>query len=389
MPEKMLVVDDEPDLESLIRQRFRKKIRDGEYDFVFASNGLEALARLLEHKDIGVILSDINMPEMDGLTLLAKLNELKNPTLRTVIVSAYGDMDNIRTAMNRGAYDFVTKPVDFIDLETTIEKTISEIETIRNAVKEHNKLLAIQYDLDTARNIQSAILPKTFPPFPKINEFEIFAAMEPAKEVGGDLYDFFLLDNDRVGFVMGDVSGKGVPAAIFMAVSRTLIRATALKGVSPEDCLTYVNSLLCRESVSSMFVTVFYGILNFKTGELIYANGGHNPPYILSKNGELLTVELTDGIALGVMEGAEFQSKIIQLKPGDTIFTFTDGVTEAMDMDYELYSEELLEEFLKKNSNLNATELVKETFVSVHNYAKGAEQSDDITVLAINYKDNS
>lgn len=389
MPEKMLVVDDEPDLESLIRQRFRKKIRDGEYDFVFASNGLEALARLLEHKDIGVILSDINMPEMDGLTLLAKLNELKNPTLRTVIVSAYGDMDNIRTAMNRGAYDFVTKPVDFTDLETTIEKTISEIETIRNAVKEHNKLLAIQYDLDTARNIQSAILPKTFPPFPKINEFEIFAAMEPAKEVGGDLYDFFLLDNDRVGFVMGDVSGKGVPAAIFMAVSRTLIRATALKGVSPEDCLTYVNSLLCRESVSSMFVTVFYGILNFKTGELIYANGGHNPPYILSKNGELLTVELTDGIALGVMEGAEFQSKIIQLKPGDTIFTFTDGVTEAMDMDYELYSEELLEEFLKKNSNLNATELVKETFVSVHNYAKGAEQSDDITVLAINYKDNS
>jgi len=126
MPEKMLVVDDEPDLESLIRQRFRKKIRDGEYDFVFAKNGLEALARLLEHKDIGVILSDINMPEMDGLTLLAKLNELRNPALRTVIVSAYGDMDNIRTAMNRGAYDFVTKPVDFLDLEKTIEKTINE-----------------------------------------------------------------------------------------------------------------------------------------------------------------------------------------------------------------------------------------------------------------------
>ena len=385
MPEKMLVVDDEPDLESLIRQRFRKKIRDGQYDFVFAHNGLEALARLLEHKDIGVILSDINMPEMDGLTLLAKLNELKNPALRTVIVSAYGDMDNIRTAMNRGAYDFVTKPVDFIDLEMTIEKTINELDMIRNAINEHDKLIAIQYDLDTARNIQSAILPKIFPPFPERNEFEIFASMEPAKEVGGDLYDFFLLDNERLGFVMGDVSGKGVPAAIFMAVSRTLIRATALKGISPDECLTYVNSLLCRESVSSMFVTVFYGILNFKTGELNYANGGHNPPYIISIDGELRKVDLTGGLALGVVEGFIYKNSVIQLKPGDTIFTFTDGVTEAMDPEFELYSEERLESFLKEKCSLSATEIVKATFADVHNYAKEAQQSDDITVLAVKY----
>jgi sigma-B regulation protein RsbU (phosphoserine phosphatase) len=383
MPEKMLVVDDEPDLESLIRQRFRKKIRDGEYEFVFASNGLEALSRLLEYKDIGIILSDINMPEMDGLTLLAKLNELRNPALRTVIVSAYGDMDNIRTAMNRGAYDFVTKPVDFVDLEKTIEKTIKELELIRNAQAEHDKLLAIQYDLDTAKSIQSAILPKTFPPFPQRNEFEIFAAMEPAKEVGGDLYDFFLLDNDRLGFVIGDVSGKGVPAAIFMAVSRTLIRATALKGISPDECLTYVNDLLCHESVTSMFVTVFYGILNFKTGELHYTNGGHNPPYILSADGTLKPVELTDGLALGVFENVEYFSKKIQLNKGDIIFTFTDGVTEAMDKDSNLYSEERLENFLKDNHWHSATELVKQNFESVHNYANGTDQSDDITVLAV------
>lgn len=383
MPEKMLVVDDEPDLESLILQRFRKKIRDGEYEFVFASNGLEALSRLLEHKDVGIILSDINMPEMDGLTLLAKLNELRNPALRTVIVSAYGDMDNIRTAMNRGAYDFVTKPVDFTDLEKTIEKTINELEIIRNAIKEHDKLLSIQYDLNTARNIQSAILPKKFPPFPEHKEFEIYAGMESAKEVGGDLYDFFLLDNDRIGFVMGDVSGKGVTAAIFMAVSRTLIRATALKGISPDECLTYVNNLLCRESVSSMFVTVFYGILNFKTGELNYANGGHNPPYILSASGTLKEIELTGGLALGVTEGITYKSNKIQLKPEDTVFTFTDGVTEAMDKDYELYSEERLESFLKNNNQLNVTDLVKQTFESVHAHANGVEQSDDITVLAV------
>lgn len=381
----MLVVDDEPDLEPMIRQKFRKKIHEGKYEFVFASNGLEALSRLLEHKDIGIVLSDINMPEMDGLTLLAKLNELRNPALRTVIVSAYGDMDNIRTAMNRGAYDFITKPIDFSDLEMTIEKTIKEVEQVRNAIQEHDKLLAIQYDLDTARNIQSAILPKKFPPFPERSEFEIFASMEPAKEVGGDLYDFFLLDDNRVGFVMGDVSGKGVPAAIFMAVSRTLIRATALKGIPPDECLTYVNNLLSNESVASMFVTVFYGVLDYRKGELTYANGGHNPPYVVSSDGKVTPLELTGGLALGVAEGITFSSKKIQLEKGDTIFTFTDGVTEAMNNDFDLYSEERLEKLLTDKFGLNVTELVNHTFESVHLYAEGAIQSDDITVLALKY----
>lgn len=385
MPEKMLVVDDEPDLESLVKQRFRKKIRDGEYDFIFAQNGLEALAKLIENQDVGIILSDINMPEMDGLTLLAKLNELKNPALRTVIVSAYGDMDNIRTAMNRGAYDFVTKPVDFNDLERTIEKTISELSIIREAIQEHNKLRSIQRDLDSAKNIQLAILPKKFPPFPDRKEFDIFAAMEPAKEVGGDLYDFFLLDNDRLGIVIGDVSGKGIPAAIFMAVSRTLIRATALKGNAPNECFTYVNNLLCNESISSMFVTAFYGILNFKTGELHYVNGGHNPPYIISDSGEIKPVELTNDTVLGIFENYTFNSNKINLAKGDTLFLYTDGVTEAADVDQKLYSDERLVEFLKANHSLAINNLIKEVFSSVHDYSKNTEQSDDITAVAVRY----
>lgn len=385
MTEKMLVVDDEPDLESMIRQRFRKKIHEAKYDFVFASNGLEALARLLEHKDIGIVLSDINMPEMDGLTLLAKLNELRNPALRTVIVSAYGDMDNIRTAMNRGAYDFITKPIDFADLELTIEKTIKELEVNRKALKEHDKLIAIQSDLDTARNIQSAILLKNFPPFPAKTEFDIFASMEPAKEVGGDLYDFFLLGDDKIGFVIGDVSGKGVPAAIFMAISKTLIRATALKGIPPEECLAYVNSLLCNESVASMFVTVFYGILNYKTGELEYSNGGHNPPYIISCEGEVTPLPLTGGIVLGIVENYPFRGNKVKVNKGDQIFTFTDGVTEAMNKEEELYSDKKLENFLKDKVNHSVTDLVKSVFTDVHLYADGEIQSDDITVLALKY----
>ena len=205
---------------------------------------------------------------MDGLTLLLKLKELKNPSLKTVVVSAYGDMDNIRTAMNRGAFDFLTKPINFEDLEITINKTLEEIWLQRNSMKEHDQLISIRQDLSVAREIQQAILPKVFPPFPNRKDFDIYASMVAAKEVGGDFYDFFMIDNDRLGFVIGDVSGKGVPAAIFMAVSRTLIRATGLKGMTPSDCLHYVNNLLCNESVSCMFVTVFYGILNMKSGEM-------------------------------------------------------------------------------------------------------------------------
>ncbi len=166
MSHKILVVDDEADLEVLIRQKFRKQIRENEYDFTFAQNGVEALTKIAVNPEIGLVLSDINMPEMDGLTLLHRLNELKNPALKAIIVSAYGDMDNIRIAMNRGAFDFLTKPIDFNDLETTIAKTLEQLAILRQATKDREQLLSVRNDLNTAARIQQSILPQTFPPFP-------------------------------------------------------------------------------------------------------------------------------------------------------------------------------------------------------------------------------
>jgi len=381
---KIMVVDDEIDLEPLVTQKFRKQIRDGVYDFVFAHNGLEALAKLIEFPEIGIILSDINMPEMDGLTLLMKLKELKNPGLKTVVVSAYGDMDNIRTAMNRGAFDFLTKPINFEDLEITINKTIDEIMQVRRGLEEHDQLISIQQDLQTAREIQQAILPKFFPPFPDRKDFDIFAAMNAAKEVGGDFYDFFMIDNDRIGFVIGDVSGKGVTAAIFMAVSRTIIRATGLKGIPADECMNYVNKLLCSESVSSMFVTVFYGILNTMTGELEYVNAGHNPPYIVNSSG-LRLVELTKGTVLGGIEHFNYRSMKTTLAPGDILYLYTDGVTEAFNRQGELYGDERLEIVLKANLMADHRELVKTNLFSVAEFAAGFPPSDDITMMAIRY----
>src|SRR4051794_6132146 len=181
---KILVVDDEPDVELLIKQKFRRKIRDGEMEFEFARNGEEALDKIQADSGIDIVMSDINMPVMDGLTLLQRLSGMDR-ILRTVMVSAYGDMQNIRIAMNRGAYDFLTKPIDFEDFETTVQKTIREIRGVREGHRARQELTAIENELSVATQIQQSMLPRKFP---DRSEFEIHAQMLAARSVGGDFY---------------------------------------------------------------------------------------------------------------------------------------------------------------------------------------------------------
>ena len=384
MPIKILSVDDEMDLELLLTQYFRRKIRKGEYEFVFAHNGLEALTMMVKHPDIEIILSDINMPEMDGLTLLAKVNEMRNPALKVIMVSAYGDMGNIRQAMNNGAFDFATKPIDLDDLSVTIEKAIEQIEYVHQMQKEHSQLESLKGDLAIACEIQQAILPRVFPPFPEDSDkLDIAASMTPAKDVGGDFYDFFRIDDDRIGFVIADVSGKGIPAAIFMAVSRTLIRATGVRGGNPADCLTYSNKLLAAESVDCMFVTVFYGIFNLKTGEISYCNAGHNPPYILKRGGAVEVLPMSQDPMVGAIDGIEYHGATLQLDHGDSLVMFTDGVTEAMNAQNEEFGEERLEDTLAEVTMHNCQQIVEAIKADVAAFVGDAEQSDDITVLAL------
>lgn len=380
---KILSVDDETDLEVLLSQYFRRRIRKGDFEFVFAHNGLEALKLLLEHPDFDIILSDINMPEMDGLTLLTKINELRNPAMKCIMVSAYGDMGNIRTAMNRGAFDFATKPIDLQDLERTIDKAAEQVAFVRQAEQEHSQLDAIRYDLNIAREIQTAILPKEFPPFPWLEGLDLYASMHAAKSVGGDFYDFFMLDDRRLGVVMADVSDKGVPAAIFMAISRTVIRATALEERTAAGCMEKANALLCRESVNSMFVTVFYGILDVESGGFVYTNAGHNSPVLIRKAGETYFLRPTEDVVLGVKEEAGFHEEQVMLEPGDRLFLYTDGVTEAMNSSYEQFGEDRLLELCRGMMKVNALQMVSEVNEAVRIFAGGAEQSDDVTMLAI------
>ncbi|MCI7008567.1 MAG: SpoIIE family protein phosphatase [Parabacteroides sp.] len=386
MPIKILSVDDEQDLESLLTQYFRRKIRKGEYEFSFAHNGLEALKMILEHPDFDIILSDINMPEMDGLTLLTKINEMRNPAMKCIMVSAYGDMDNIRTAMNHGAFDFAMKPIDMEDLERTIQKAVEQISFVKKAQAEHSQLEEIQYDLNVAREIQQSILPKVFQAFPESAPFDIYATMNAAKAVGGDFYDFFMVDEHHLGFTIADVSDKGVPAAIFMAISRTVIRATALRQHSPATCLSESNNLLCNESVNGMFVTVFYAILNIHTGDVVYSNGGHNRPVWIRKGGTAEMLPVTGNMALGVMPGLPYQERAIHLEPGDSLFLYTDGISEAMNPRGELFGDERLMATCSAMSSVSAKEMIGQMEQRVDAFVDGATQHDDMTMLSLLYK---
>ncbi len=387
MAVKILSVDDENDLELLLTQYFRREIRKGEYEFSFAHNGLEALTMLLKNKDYDIILSDINMPEMDGLTLLTKINEMQNPALKCIMVSAYGDMGNIRQAMNNGAFDFATKPIDLDDLSQTIKKAIEQIKYIREMQEEHTELESLKGDLAIAREIQLAILPRIFPPFPENEQqLDLAASMVAAKDVGGDFYDFFRIDEQHIGFVIADVSGKGIPAAIFMAVSRTLLRATGIRGGSTADCMAYTNDLLTKESVDCMFVTVFYGIYDLETGEISYCNAGHNPPYVLKNNGQVEMLPMPKNPMVGAVEDMPYNEEKTRLEAGDTLFMYTDGVSEAMNPIYEEFGEQRIEAALKRCGGKNCQQIIDTIAADMKTFVGEAEQSDDITMLVLKRK---
>ena len=376
---KILVVDDEPDVEPLVLQRMRREIRSGKYEFVFAHNGVEAVKVLNKDEDIDMVISDINMPQMDGLTLLEQISEI-NPNIRSIIVSAYGDMKNIRTAMNRGAFDFVTKPLDFGDLRVTIERTLRHMEEWREALSSREKLVALQNELDVASGIQQFILPTVFP---SRDDYQIYASMEPARNVGGDFFDVVRLEGNRVGLAIADVSDKGVPAALFMMSSRTWMKGAAISSPEPGTVLGEVNALLHEDNETQMFVTVLYAVYDPETGEFTYASGGHDAPLLVHPDGSSELLPLTGGIALGIVSDLAYGQNSVVLDHGDTLVLYTDGVTEAMNGEGEQFGIERLRKVFSDRAPKDANEAAHKIFEAVNTFADGAAQSDDITCLTL------
>ena len=266
------------------------------------------------------------------------------------------------------------------DQHARLQELIAEL---REAIVTRAKLAGLQQELEIAREVQRAILPHRPPP---MAELEIDGRMVPAKEVGGDFYDFFELDGGRMGVVVADVSGKGVPAAIFMAITRTLLKATALFTPSPAACVARVNQLLAAENEQLLFVTLFYGVLERASGRLTFANAGHNRPFRIARDGAVRQLEGTGGVALAIMEELQFHEATAQLAPGEALFLFTDGVTEATDLAGAEFGEAQLAALLGSSaSGLAAGALAERVVEAVNRFAEGAPQADDITCVALRW----
>ena len=379
---RILVVDDEPDLETLVRQRMRREIRSGRFVIEFAQNGLEALAKLEQLDHFDMVLSDINMPKMNGLELLERIPGVDSD-VKAVVVSAYGDMQNIRTAMNRGAFDFVTKPVDFGDLRLTIDRTLENSQVWREAMESRDQLVILENELDVARQMQTSILPKTFP---EGETFEIYGHMEAAKAVGGDFYDVQPLDKGTVGVAIADVSGKGVPAGLFMMSSRILLKGAAIGSGAPSTVLTTANGVLTADNAETMFVTVLYAVFDPRTSTYTYSNGGHDSPLVVHADGSSTLLPHTGGIALGVWPDMPYESDSVTLQKGDTVLLYTDGVTEAQDKSGEQFGLERMRELFRAQPPTGAKEATDRIFEAVHEFAGTAPQFDDITCLALHQR---
>ena len=243
----------------------------------------------------------------------------------------------------------------------------------------------IDAELAFAKAIQHSALPSVFPPFPNRKEFDIRACMHTAKEVGGDFYDFYFVDKNTLAFLIADVSGKGIPAAMFMMTAKTLLKSYAESGMGVAEVLTQANNKLCESNDAGMFVTVWMGYLNTKTGEVTYANAGHNPPFIRHADGRVDVVKSRPGLVLAGMEGIRYRTNTVQLKPGDLLYLYTDGVTEATDAENNLFGEARLQAVLQQKMSGDIQTVCTQVKEDVDRFVGEAPQFDDITMLALTY----
>lgn len=273
------------------------------------------------------------------------------------------------------------------DMERDVTETLSRIRKVtaeRECLKEERA--RIDTELEIARNIQSAALPSTFPAFPDRKEFDLFASMTPAKEVGGDFYDFFLLDPDHLALAIADVSGKGIPAALFMMISKQTLRSRALHGGKPSEVLSYVNDHLCENNPYEMFVTIWFGILTISTGEIIACSAGHEYPVVSDENGNYELLEDPHGLVCGAVSEMDYEDYTFTLKKGGRLFVYTDGVPEAHNDKEELFGFDRIEEELNQRRGASPEETIQYMKSKVHEFEGARDQFDDITMLSLWYK---
>lgn len=353
----------------------------GSVGFVYPEKEILSIVYALQRKAIYTAII--------GLILLLIIiiiisNSISRPITRLaegVMRVARGDLDYQLSAKTR--FSEVDK------LQAAFNKMSADLKAyIKNLKEEIETRERIDSELKIARQIQTSMIPRTFPPFPHRKEFELFGSMDPAREVGGDIYDFFLVDENRLCFLIGDVSGKGIPAALFMVIIKILLKNEAGNGLLPDEILYRVNNLLCPDNDECMFATIFCAVLDIRTGEVQFANAGHNPPLIGRKTETGYSFEfmnVNSNFVVGAKPGTGFALEKTKLNRGDIIFLYTDGVTEAMNHNSEYFSENRLKEALSRLKDEEVGRIISNIQGRISAFTMGADQSDDITMLVLRY----
>lgn len=384
----ILAVDDTPENLDVV-----KGILAPKYIVKVAISGPMAL-KIVKKQPPDLILLDIIMQDMDGYEVCRVLKA--DPDTRDIPIIFLTAMDQITdeaSGFDLGAADYITKPVNARILQARVKTHLALKRSMDDLHKAYSIIKSqkdrMEEELNIGHNIQMSMVPLQFPAFPDRDEFDVYALLKPAREVGGDFYDFFLINQDELCLVVGDVSGKGVPAALFMAVTRTIIKTCAADNSSPASIIKRVNDALCADNPECMFVTLFLGICNVNSGEFIYTNAGHNRPYIKRANGKIERIEQLHGPIAGAVRSISYKQEKLNLQNGDLLFMFTDGVSEAMDTDSNLYGDRRIVACLAGMDGNDTRVAVDGIGASVQKFAGEARQSDDITMLAMRFGQKS
>ena len=395
---RVMVVDDtEANIDILL-----ETLAD-DYKVVVATDGDSALEDIKKNPP-DLILLDIMMPGMDGYEVCQKLKEMEiTRNIPVIFLTALKEEGDEAKGLGFGAVDYITKPFNpelvkarvrnHLDLklhrnhlEELVEKRTQEIaERQRVEYKLRAAKEKIESELNIAAQIQRSILPSTFPAFPEHREFDLYAMMTPAREVGGDFYDYFFVDDDHLAVIIADVSDKGVPAALFMMISRTIFRSIVKQLKSPSQVLAETNDLLCEGNDTGMFVSAYVAFYHLPTGRLTYSNGGHNPALLFGPNDSCRELSCKHGTALGVRPGQSYKDYVDKLETGQILVLYTDGVTEACSPYDELFGVDRFTKLVCDCQQLSLSQM----FIHIDKYLRDFQQDnqfDDITMLALKRK---
>ena len=377
----VLVVDDSPENIDLLGN-----VLNQDYEIKVALSGEKALKIAGSEKSPDIILLDIMMPGMDGYEVCRRLkSDAKTQDIPVIFVTSMSEVEDETKGLEVGAVDYITKPIRSPIVQARVKSHI-ELKEAREYLKNQNEILEyrvkertrevldlqrvefelraaqekVENELSIAAQIQRSILPSNFPAFPEHSEFDLYAMMLPAREVGGDFYDFFFVDDDHLAVIIADVSDKGVPAALFTMISRTIIRSVVRQRKSPSQVLAETNDLLCEGNDTGMFVTVFLAYYHLPSGHFTYSNGGHNPALSFGPNGAGKKLARKHGPALGVRSGLSYKEDIETLEPGQIIVLYTDGVTEASSPQDELFGLDRFSKLVCSCESLKLSQMINQ-----------------------------